>query len=108
MQWVQGGDALVYTRDTSLMLLPAEANAEPVALIEGNQLLYVEGLTIDPDIVLVSREPTQDYATLVPMGEELHLYAVDTTTGSMITMQGRDVSHNVGWWEPATRFVVMY
>lgn len=108
MQWAQDGDAFVYTQDMSLMLLEAEPNAEPVALIEGDQPLRIDGITADPGIVLVSRQPKVDSSGVIPSGEEIHLYAVDTTTGEMITMQGRDVSQHVYPWEPASRFVVMY
>lgn len=108
MQWVQDGEALVYTQDTSLMLMSTGPGTETSALIEGNPRLRLQGPTVDPDIVLASREPMGEYATVVPTGEEVHLYAVNTRTGEMVTIQGRDVSHNLDPWLPPTRFLVMY
>jgi hypothetical protein len=108
MQWVQDGAALVYTQNTALMRLPAHPGVEPEALIEGSQQFMLEGLSVDPDVVLASVEPTEEHATVVPMGEEIQLYAVNTRTGDSTAVQGRDISNNVGWWEPPTRFLVMY
>lgn len=68
----------------------------------------LEGLSVDPDVILASVEPTEEHATVVPMGEEIQLYAVNTRTGDSTTVQGRDISNNVGWWEPPIRFLVMY
>lgn len=107
MRWVQGGDALVYTNNTSLMLMSASSGTKPVTLLESSDALVEFGTTYDEDVVIVHHQQAEEIATETPSLVQPRIHSVNTVSGETIEIDGVDVSHNVSPWEPDTRFLVM-
>lgn len=109
LTWLEGGDTIVYTQESSLMALSTRPESEPVQLFKDFQPIGRLRLSYDPATVLFERTAEPD---IFPISNDMNylpqIYSFNVETERVVQIFGTDISYDPAASSTFPRFLVVH